>query len=188
MPLSKSKVRALTTDSEWTLLEATFRAPLAEATPVQLRKALTRLRKAADKYRDLAHQQGGEARGKRRAKKTRPAQGHANTLAKHEVFAEALARVAAEVAKRDAILARDAAREAKALAKAAAMAERTAQRASAAESRAALAATSMSRKAKSASTRGARKAATWAKQSTAAHQAHGAARGRRRQAKRDSRN
>lgn len=188
MPLSKSKVRTLSTAAEWTLLETTFRPQLSELESAPLRKTLTRLRKAADKYRDRAHQQSGEARGKRNTKRTRAAKGNANTLAKYEVFAEALARVAAEVAKRDAVLARDAEREAKSLAKAATAAERETKRASALEARTALKATSTSRKAKSATTLGARNSAMRGRQNTATHVAQGAARGRRRQAKRDARN
>lgn len=186
MPLSKSRVRALSTAAEWTLLESTFRPQLGEATPAELRKVITRLRKAVDKYRDRAQQQQGEARGKRMSKRTRPAKGNAGTLAKHEVFAEALSRVADEAAKRDAQAARVAAREAKALAKAAAAAERAAKQAEVRET--ATHAVATSRKAKSDASRGARKKAVQARQRTAAHQSHGAARGRRRQARRDARN
>lgn len=120
MALTKSAARKLTTEAEWALLETSFPPLIKDITPGRLKQKITRSRKLQDKYRDLAQQQRGEARGKRRPKSTRPAAGNANTVAKQELFAEAVDRFETQMAKLDAKVATEAARKERAAEKAAA--------------------------------------------------------------------
>ncbi len=198
MAQSKSVARKLATKAEWTLLEVSFPPLLKEITPGRLKQKVTRARKLQDKYRDLARQQKGEARGKRQVKSTRAAAGNANTLLKQEIFADALARFQAQLAKLEAKAEKELARKEKAAGKAAAKrvkktAAKPAKAAGAprktgtSAKRAAVKSTSTARKAVSKSSRGARKAAALTRTGSTKHQGHVGARGRRRQARRDSR-
>lgn len=92
MSVHHATARKLATQAEWTLLEASRAREITELTPARLTQKIARARKLRDKYRDLAKQQRGEARGKRNAKSTRAAEGNANTLIKQQMFAEALER------------------------------------------------------------------------------------------------
>ena len=198
MAHSKTAARKLATQAEWALLEVSFPPFLKDITPGRLKQKVTRARKLQDKYRDLARQQRGEARGKRKPTGTRAAKGNANTLVKQEIFAEALERFEAQLAKLEAKAAKELAKKETAAAKAAARKEKAAAKAGkaaptsrksagkatkAAKTRS----TATARKAASASSRGARKAAVFTRTSSKKHQAHVGARGRRRQARRDSR-
>jgi hypothetical protein len=191
MAHTKTAARKLATQAEWTLLEVSFPPLLKEITPGRLRQKVTRARKLQDKYRDLARQQRGEARGKRKPTGTRAATGNANTLVKQEIFAEARERFEAQLAKLEAQAAKELAKKEAAAAKEAARKEKAdAKRAKASGKgmkAATTKATSTARKAASAASRGPRKAAVFTRTSSRKHQAHVGARGRRRQARRDSR-
>lgn len=180
MPVSKSSARKLATKAEWELLESSHGNALKALTPSQLKQRVVRARKLQDKYRDRARQQRGEARGKRQARRTRAAEGSANTRLKQSVFTEARLRFEAQLARLQAAATREAEREARRAARAAARA--AARRPSSRSGRKASAA-----KASTAASRSARKASAFTRQATAAKRAHAGARGRRRQGRRDSR-
>lgn len=198
MAHTKTAARKLATQAEWTLLEVSFPPLLKDITPGRLKQKITRARKLQDKYRDLARQQRGEARGKRQAKSTRAAAGNANTVIKQEIFTEARERFEAQLAKLEAKVAKELARKEAAAEKKAAKAEKqaaklakpaktSARKTGVATKRAASKATTSARKAVSKASRGARKAAVFTRTSSAKHQGHVGSRGRRRQARRDSR-
>jgi hypothetical protein len=198
MAQTKATARKLATKAEWTLLEPSFPPLLKELTPGRLKQKIVRARKLADKYRDKARQQKGEARGKRDAKGTRAAKGAAGTVRKQELFAEARTRFEAQLEKLEAKAAKEAAKALKAAeraekaaakrAKAAGGAVKSAaKKAGTAAKRAARDAAATARKAVSKASRGARKSAVFTRTSSRKHQAHVGARGRRRQARRDSR-
>jgi hypothetical protein len=92
MPISKQRARQLCTQREFEFLEKSWNPELREVTPGRLRQKVQRARTLRDKYRDLARQQAGEARGKRNPKSTRAAGGNRNTELKAAVFDEALSR------------------------------------------------------------------------------------------------
>jgi hypothetical protein len=191
MAHTKSAARKLATQAELPLLESSFPPALKDVTPGRLKQKITRARKLHNKYRDLAEQQRGEARGKRQAKSTRPAKGNANTVIKQEMFAEALARFEAALEKLEAKAAKELARKEKAATKAAAKsakpAKKAAKKTGTATKRATSKAKTTARKAVSRTSLGARKAAKVARSGNTKHQGHVSSRGRRRQAKRDSR-
>jgi hypothetical protein len=192
MAHSKTAARKLATQAEWTLLEVSFPPLLKEITPGRLKQKVTRARKLQDKYRDLARQQRGEARGKRLPKGTRAAAGNDNTVAKQELFTEARERFEAQLMKLEAQAAKEAAKAAKLAerkAKKSASASRSAKpvKKTARKSAKKTKATSTALKAVSKASRGARKSAVLDRTSSRKHQAHVGARGRRRQARRDSR-
>jgi hypothetical protein len=185
---TKTAARKLATQAEWALLEVSFPPQLKDITPGRLKQKITRARKLQDKYRDLARQQRGEARGKRQVKGTRAAAGNANTVIKQEIFTEARERFEAQLAKLEAKAAKELARkEAAAEKKAAKSAKAAARKTGAATKRAATKATTTARKAVSKASRGARKAAVFTRTSSAKHKGHVGARGRRNQARRDAR-
>jgi hypothetical protein len=196
MAHTKTAARKLATQAEWALLEVSFPPLLKDITPGRLKQKITRARKLQDKYRDLARQQRGEARGKRQAKSTRAAAGNANTVIKQEIFTEARERFEAQQAKLEAKAAKELARKEAAAEKKAAKAAKQAGKVAkkvartktgAATKRASTKATTTARKAVSKASRGARKAAVFTRTSSAKHQGHVGSRGRRRQARRDSR-
>jgi hypothetical protein len=187
MTIQKSTARTLATKAEWPLIESSHGDALKALTPARLKQKIARARTLQDKYRERARQQRGEARGKRQAKGTRPAQGNDGTRRKQELFTEVRERFEAQLAKLEAAAEREAARAAEREAKAAAAASR---KASAKRPRtpwsADEAATIIARRSTSAASRGARKAAARTRQGSTKHQAHVGARGRRRQARRDA--
>lgn len=183
MSVHHATARKLATQSEWTLLEASRARAITELSPARLAQKITRARKLRDKYRDLAKQQRGEARGKRASKSTRAAEGNANTVLKQQMFAEALERFEARLAKVTA------------KAKAKTTAKAKPKRAAAAPNPDAgfgrnpwasgTTAKATAKQAQSESSRGKRKALKFTHQSAEAHQGHVGSRGRRNQAKRD---
>jgi hypothetical protein len=191
MAHTRTAARKLATQAEWALLEVSFPPLLKEITPGRLKQKITRARKLQDKYRDLARQQRGEARGKRQATGTRAATGNANTVAKQEIFTEARERFEAQLEKLEAKVAKELARKEAAADKKAASREKAALKmartTATAAKRAATKATNTARQAVSKASRGARKAAGLSRTSRVKHQGHASARGRRRQARRDSR-
>jgi hypothetical protein len=92
MAVHHATARKLATQTEWTLLQSSYGRPLDALSDAQLKQKVARTRTLRDKYRALAKQQRGEARGKRKPKSTRAAQGNANTKLKAAMFAEALGR------------------------------------------------------------------------------------------------
>lgn len=92
MAVHHATARKLATQAEWTLLQSSYGRSLDALSEAQLKQKVTRARTLRDKYRALAKQQRGEARGKRKPKSTRAAQGNANTKLKAAMFAEALGR------------------------------------------------------------------------------------------------
>jgi hypothetical protein len=99
MTISKREARPLCTQREWEMLSQSWEPELSRVTPGRLRQKVQRARTLRDKYRDLARQQAGEARGKRDAKSTRPARGNRNTELKARIFDEALERFQARLAE-----------------------------------------------------------------------------------------
>lgn len=92
MAVHHATARKLATEAEWTLLQSSYGTALASLSPARLKQKIVRARALRDKYRALAQLQRGEARGKRKSKRTRAAQGNANTKTKAAMFAEALGR------------------------------------------------------------------------------------------------
>jgi hypothetical protein len=92
MAVHHATARKLATEAEWTLLQSSYGTALTSLSPARLKQKIVRARALRDKYRALAQQQRGEARGKRKSKRTRAAQGNANTKTKAAMFAEALGR------------------------------------------------------------------------------------------------
>jgi hypothetical protein len=97
MPISRVTAMRLCTKPEFELVQASFPASLKHLTPGRLRQKVDRSRKLRDKYRDLARRQRLEARGKRAPQRSRPAQGHENTVRKAELFQEVLDRFEARL-------------------------------------------------------------------------------------------
>jgi len=95
--ISKKDARPLFTKREWEMVSQSWNPELSRVTEGRLRQKVQRARTLRDKYRDLARQQAGEARGKRSPRSTRPAQGNENTLRKAQVFDEALERFQARL-------------------------------------------------------------------------------------------
>jgi hypothetical protein len=102
MTISKQRARQLCTKREYEFLEKSWGKELREVTPGRLRQKVSRARTLRDKFRDLARQQAGEARGKRGARSTRPAAGNRNTEIKAQIFDEALERFQARLAEVEA--------------------------------------------------------------------------------------
>jgi hypothetical protein len=197
MAVHHATARKLATQAEWTLLQSSYGRARSALSAAQLKQKIARVRTLRDKYRALAKQQKGEARGKRTPRSTRAAQGNANTKVKAAMFAEALARL------------QERASELKASGKAAstkAPAARATRSTRAARKKRPLAfvppaeveppanpwaafapPVDLSLKAQSKASRGARKALKFAHQSASAHLGHVGSRARRNQAKRDSR-
>lgn len=203
MTITKPSARKLATQAEWTLLETSYAPLLKDITLGRLKQKITRARKLQDKYRDLARQQRGEARGKRRAKSTRPVAGNENTVNKQLLFTEALERFQGQLTKLESKAAKELARKEKATSKRASSAKKTvakknarkastnaARKASTKAARNAaptVAAKRTSLRTASKLARGARKQGKLDRTGATAHQAHVGSRGRRRQARRDSR-
>lgn len=93
MAVHHATARKLATQAEWTLLQSSYGRSRSALSVAQLHQKIARARTLRDKYRALAKQQQGEARGKRAPRSTRAAQGNANTKVKAAMFAEALARL-----------------------------------------------------------------------------------------------
>jgi hypothetical protein len=204
MSVHHATARKLATQTEWTLLEASRAREITELTPARLAQKIARARKLRDKYRDLAKQQRGEARGKRSPKSTRAAAGNANTVIKEQMFAEALERFEARLAKVTAKAGAKVKPKATARPAAKASPKARAKRVVAEPRRNDAAppppaasgahiwgpearATATAKQAQSNASRGARKAQKLTHQSAEAHQGHVGSRGRHNQAKRDGR-
>ncbi len=92
MAISKKQARPLCTQREWELVSDSWNPELQQLDASRLRQKVQRARTQRDKYRDLARQQAGEARGKRASRSTRPAQSNESTRRKAQIFDEALER------------------------------------------------------------------------------------------------
>lgn len=189
MAVSAAVARKLCTAQEWTLVASSRGEALKALPPYRLKTKVTRARALQDKYRALERRQAGEARGKRSARSTRPAEGNANTALKTQIFAEALGRYQDQLAKVQQAAARKPAGKAKASrAKAAKAAKQTAKaRRGVARAARREDARTMAAKAQSFDSRGARKAEQMEATGKVRIQGHVGSRGQRRQARRDSR-
>lgn len=99
MTISRDRARELCTRDEFELVEESRGKGIDRLGPSELRARIRRARGLRDKYRALARQQSGEARGKRDPKSTRPAAGSANTELKAELFGETQERFEARLAE-----------------------------------------------------------------------------------------
>lgn len=87
-----SKAKAICTTAEWQLLYQSTLKRIEVLTESQLRAKITRARKLRDKFRDLSHAQQRKTRGKGRSRKVGRVISNANTIRKQELFAAALLR------------------------------------------------------------------------------------------------
>ena len=189
MAVSAAVARKLCTAQEWTLVASSRGEALKALPPYRLKSKVTRARTLQDKYRALERRQAGEARGKRGARSTRPAQGNKNTALKTQIFAEALERYQRQLAAVERAAAKKPAGKAKASkAKAAKAAKLTAKtRRGVARAARREDARTVAGKVQSFSARGARKAGQMEAAGKTRIQAHAGGRGQRRQTRRDSR-
>jgi hypothetical protein len=102
MAVSKARAKQLCTKKEFDLIEKSWGRDLQQITPGRLRQKVRLTRTLRDKFRDLARQQSGEARGKRAPRSTRPAGGSRNTELKARIFDEALDRFETRLSKIEA--------------------------------------------------------------------------------------
>lgn len=99
--ITAAAARKLCSKTELTLVQASYATNVRDLTPSQLRQKITRARKLRDKYRDLAKQQRGESRGKRKPQSTRAAQSDENTVRKATLFQETLDRLEQQLARKE---------------------------------------------------------------------------------------
>jgi Spy/CpxP family protein refolding chaperone len=92
MTVSRERARQLCTQRELELVEASWGAELRGLSRAELARKVQRTRTQRDKFRDLARQQAGEARGKRDPRSTRASRSNRNTELKAQLFDEALQR------------------------------------------------------------------------------------------------
>jgi hypothetical protein len=90
--ISKNDAKSLCTQREWELISASWAPEVNRLDAGELRNKVSLTRGLRDKFRDLAKQQAGEARGKRGPRSTRPSQSNENTRRKAQIFNEALSR------------------------------------------------------------------------------------------------
>lgn len=193
MPYNRSTARSLLTAAEYDLFASSLDERMAEFGAAQLARRIARARRLRDKYQDLYRRQAVATRA--RTGTTRGTSGVANrrTAQKAAVFSELLARFEARLVRLNAALAREARRaeaertralRARQLAKARGKAKPVAKAAAAARApvRRTAPGDYMSGQALAAKQR-----TTVKSPRTRAIQAHVRARGRRAQARRDSR-
>jgi len=94
------RTRALFTKAELDLLDATAPAALAPLGHQELVALSHRVRKAADKYRDLYRRQG-HASVERAHSRAKTQTANQSTAQKAEVFSQAMSRVSSALAKLD---------------------------------------------------------------------------------------
>jgi hypothetical protein len=99
MSISRSIAARLCTKPELELVEASFPPDIKQLTPGRLRQKVERTRRIRDKYRDLSKRQRSESRGKAEPRRSRPAQGNANTERKATLFDETLNRFEKQLAR-----------------------------------------------------------------------------------------
>lgn len=198
MAVSATVARKLLTAQEWTLIASSRGEALKALPPSRLKAKVARARTLRNKYRSLERQQAGEARGKRKSRSTRPAQGNQNTTRKTQIFAEALERYQRQLEVRERAAARKpksaGARQRKSArtparpgaGSAATSSDAKAQRGVARAARRE-AARNLAARMQSAESRGARKAERMDAAGKDRIQAHAGSRGRRRQTRRDVR-
>jgi hypothetical protein len=191
MRIVPSKALRLCTASEAKLVLESTPKNIGAYTQAGLKSRVERARKVRDKYRSLARQQSGEVKGKRAPKNTRRAEDNANTVYKAELFDQALQNYEARQQK----LADEADRqrklaEARAAKKKAVSSKKRAQKGKAAKGAKSAGERRAKKKAQRAKATG-RKASSFDDKKVQASQRKRAAattaRGRRSQARRDSR-
>lgn len=96
------RARTVLTKSEMQLFSSSLAAPVRAMSPAQLKAATARARELRSKYRDEAARQRREARGKAAPRGTRPAQGNERTLLKAQIFAEVVERFTAAASRTNA--------------------------------------------------------------------------------------
>ncbi|MBA2662223.1 MAG: hypothetical protein H0U74_07995 [Bradymonadaceae bacterium] len=94
MTILREQARALCTDDEYVLYEASFGKPLEGLSLSELRENIARTRRARDKFRDLAKRQRLEQRGKKEPSGQTPAQGNDRSEQKVTLFQQTLDRFA----------------------------------------------------------------------------------------------
>lgn len=90
MVIKRDEAKALCTDTEYELYEASLKGKVQEWSATELRDLIGRARRARDKYRDLAHRQSREQRGKASPRGQSPAQGNDRTQMKVDLFNQVL--------------------------------------------------------------------------------------------------
>lgn len=88
-----SKAKSICTTAEWQLLYQSTEKRIEVLSESRLRSKIARARKLRNKYRDLAHAQKRQTRGKGRTRGKRKVINNANTVRKQELFAAALKRL-----------------------------------------------------------------------------------------------
>ncbi|MGP1345916.1 MAG: hypothetical protein ACTS3F_04505 [Phycisphaerales bacterium] len=103
MTITLKQARPLCTKSEIELVEWSTPRRIKELDASRLRQKLARARKLRDKFRDLGDSQKRQIRGKEsRASRGGPAQDNRNTRLKQELFEETAERFEAALTKREA--------------------------------------------------------------------------------------
>ena len=99
MPVYSGEAKRLLTKTEFELFRQSTLREIKNHTIARLRGKIKRSRRLRDKYKDLADQQRGEARGKRASKSTRPATDNLRTMRKVEIFDMLLERFEKRLAR-----------------------------------------------------------------------------------------
>jgi hypothetical protein len=183
MAVNVMRAMRLLTIPERQLVRASGKSEIGKLTPQRLKQKLGRARHLRDKYRDLAQRQRGEARGKRKARRSRPAKGNRNTVAKADLFALVVERLRQALARKTGTASVPKGGGVKQGVKA----RRRRKRGIAAKARRTRGKRKSSSRASTTASRHARKAAKLRHRGVTKIQAHAGARGRRRQGKRDAR-
>lgn len=98
MPISSKEAQQLSTLAEWTLVKSSVAADIRALPQARLKNKVLRARALRNKYRDLAKRQFRETRAVRTGKPNEDR--NARTKRKALLFAEVLARLVGEIARR----------------------------------------------------------------------------------------
>jgi len=98
MPISTKEARQLSTVAEWTLVKSSLATDIRALPQARLKNKVLRARALRNKYRDLAKKQFRQTRAARTGKPNEAR--NARTERKALLFAEVLARLVDEVARR----------------------------------------------------------------------------------------
>lgn len=99
MAISSPVARQICTKSELELFSESLSCNIGKLDTKALKSRVGRARKLRDKYHQRANRQNREARGKQTPRRSRPAQGSAQTRKKEQLFAETLDRFDKQLAK-----------------------------------------------------------------------------------------
>jgi len=92
MPVTQRQAQQLLTKAEFEFASQSWSPAVRAHSPARLRQKVSRARRLRDKYRDEARRQAGEAKGGRAPRGRRAAQGNQNTELKAKIFDQALER------------------------------------------------------------------------------------------------